>query len=166
MQPSSDWVDRWEPDEVVQLLRDVLDFSPHVTEEIAQRLGVGRRDVEAVAHLLDGADPMGPAELAKRLGVSGPAATQLVDRMVEKGHMRRAPHVDDKRKTVIEVTEEGREDVLQLLLPMFIGFQRAAERLNPEERSAVSQFLRDCMNAMREIAPVPDHLEHRGATRG
>ncbi|HLP23461.1 MAG TPA: MarR family transcriptional regulator [Microbacteriaceae bacterium] len=155
-QPSSDWVDRWEPEEVVRRLRDVIDFAPHVSEEVAHRLGVGRRDVEAVAHLLGDHGPMGPAELAKRLGISGPAATQLVDRMAEKGHLRRAPHAEDRRKTVIEVTPEGREDVLQHLIPMFVGFQRAAHDLEPSERASVVKFLDACLSSMRTIAPGLD----------
>lgn len=151
-QPSSEWVDRWEPAEVVQRLRDVIDFAPHVSDEIAERLGVGRRDVEAVSQLLGGHGPMGPVELGKRLGISGPAATQLVDRMTEKGHLHRAPHAEDGRKTVIEVTAEGREDVLQHLIPMFAGFQRAAEDLSPEERAAIMRFLDRCLDAMQGIA--------------
>lgn len=151
-QPSSEWVDGWEPAAVVQRLREVIDFAPHVSDEIAQRLGVGRRDVEAVSHLLGGHGPMGPVELGRRLGISGPAATQLVDRMTEKGHLRRNSHPDDGRKTVIEVTEAGREDVLQHLIPMFAGFQVAAAGLSASEREAVVRFLDQCLAAMQTVA--------------
>lgn len=151
-QPSSDWVDQWEPDDVVRRLRAVIDFAPHVSDEVAERLGVGRRDVEAMSHLLGDHGPMGPVELGKRLGISGPAATQLVDRMSEKGHLRRAPHHEDGRKTVVEVTPQGREDVVRELIPMFIGFQRAAAELTPDERAAAAKFLELCLDAMREVA--------------
>lgn len=151
-QPSSDWVDQWAVDDVVRRLREVIDFAPHVSDEVALRLGVGRRDVEAMAHLLGDHGPMGPAELAKRLGISGPAATQLVDRMTEKGHVRRTPHAEDGRKTVVEATAEGREHVLRELIPMFIGFQRAAEVLTREERAATVRFLDLCLASMRQIA--------------
>lgn len=152
VQPSSEWVDSWQPEQVVQRLRDVIDLAPHVSDEIAHRLGVGRRDVEAVAHLLSDGEPMGPVELARRLGISGPAATQLVDRMTEKGHLQRAAHPNDGRKTVIEVTQAGREDVLQHLVPMFAGFQVAAAGLSDSEKAAVVRFLDQCLAAMHTVS--------------
>ena len=94
---------------------------------------------------------MGPVELGRRLGISGPAATQLVDRLTEKGHVRRAPHSEDGRKTVIEVTEAGREDVLRHLIPMFIGFQQAAADLSTDERAAVVRFLDRCLASMQTV---------------
>lgn len=150
MQPSSDWVDRWEPAVVVERLRAFIDLSPHVSDEVAHRLELTRRDVEAMTHLMRDED-IGPNELARRLGVSGPAATQIVNRLEQKGHVTRSAHSGDGRKTVVQVTPSARENALRQLIPMFVGFEAAAARLDARERAVIVQFLDDCIAAMRSV---------------
>lgn len=48
-------------------------------------------------------------ELAKHLGVSLPAASQLVDRIVEQGWLRRDECPHDRRSKLISLTESGSE---------------------------------------------------------
>jgi DNA-binding MarR family transcriptional regulator len=48
-------------------------------------------------------------ELASQLGVSMPAASQMVARMVEQGWVRREESVSDRRERIISLTKEGIE---------------------------------------------------------
>jgi len=52
-------------------------------------------------------------ELAKHLGVSMPAASQLVDRIVEQGWLRREECPHDRRSRLISLTESGSELVAE-----------------------------------------------------
>ncbi len=57
--------------------------------------------------LLDEQGPSTVGHLAERDGVSQPTATQSVHRLVERGWLRRDPHPDDGRATLVSLTEEG-----------------------------------------------------------
>lgn len=156
-QHASRWVEKWQPEDVLRVLREVIDFAPHVSDHIAQELGMRRRDVEAMTHLLSA--PMGPAELSRRLGISVPAATQLVDRLTARGHVRRIAHPQDKRMTVLETTESAKGEVFSRLMPMFLGFNHAAEALAADERAVVVSFLSNCLEVMKRTvaASRPKH---------
>lgn len=51
--------------------------------------------------------PLSPGELAERLGVSGPAITYLVNRLIDSGHVRRETHQSDRRRLVLRYSEHG-----------------------------------------------------------
>ena len=59
-----------------------------------------------VLRLLDQPRPMG--ELAAMMGCDNSNMTGIVDRMEERGLVRRAPAEGDRRVKLIELTEEGR----------------------------------------------------------
>lgn len=65
---------------------------------VARRLGLSAGDYLALKHLLaaagpvEFADPPGPVELGRLLGLSSGAATGLVDRLERAGYARREPH--------------------------------------------------------------------------
>jgi DNA-binding MarR family transcriptional regulator len=46
-------------------------------------------------------------EIAEHLGVSKQAASQLVDELVKKGYVRRAPHPTDARARLVVLTDLG-----------------------------------------------------------
>ena len=64
------------------------------------------------------AGPMGPADLAQRLGMRSASVTLLLDRLEESGHVRNSPHPDDGRRKIVESTDRARVDVLTALRPL------------------------------------------------
>ena len=48
------------------------------------------------------------SEVSRRMMVSNGATTSLVDRLVEDGLVKREAHPDDRRTTLLHLTEEGR----------------------------------------------------------
>jgi DNA-binding MarR family transcriptional regulator len=61
--------------------------------------------IEIVGH--EGAIKM--MQLAEKLGVTTGTLTVSVDRLEEKGLLRRMPHQSDRRSYLIELTENGQE---------------------------------------------------------
>jgi DNA-binding MarR family transcriptional regulator len=59
-----------------------------------------------------------PNQLAPLIGTDTAGMTRLLDRLEDKGFIRRGRHLEDRRSIVIEVTEEGRA-VAPLLAPVF-----------------------------------------------
>jgi len=75
--------------------------------------------------------------------------------------VERQPHEQDRRRTQVEVTESGREDVLAHLLPMFVALDRLDGSFTAEERAVVERYLRGAiavfedLEAQRSAQPPP-----------
>ncbi len=66
---------------------------------------------------------MTPSELGERLIVSRATVTGLVDSLERRGFVRRTPHEADRRRSLVELTEEGRQ-VLARLRPLVHDSER------------------------------------------
>ncbi|MFI7435693.1 MarR family transcriptional regulator [Micromonospora haikouensis] len=153
--------------ETVAALRDMLRIAGDTRAALARRLGVGATDAAAIDHLVASTEPLGPVELGNRLGIRSASATSLVDRLVQAGHVTRAPHPRDRRRLCLQVTDHAAEQVVEALRPMLAGVERAVGRLSPEQAAATAAFLREMAAVMREyIDATPAEPAQRRAPRG
>jgi len=142
--------------ETARALRELLRVAGDTRGALARRLGIGTTDAAAIDHLISSSEPLGPVELGHRLGIRSASATTLVDRLVQAGHVRRAPHPHDRRRLALEVTEQAYDEVLAALRPMLIGVDQVVSRLTPQEAAATTAFLRAVTEVMREyVATAP-----------
>ncbi|MCP1310632.1 MarR family winged helix-turn-helix transcriptional regulator [Paenibacillus tyrfis] len=79
-----------------------------------------------------------PSLLARRIGVTKPNISILLTPLEHDGYIRRSGHPEDGRKTVISITEEGRE-LLQRYLPG--NREEIAERMKGLEEQELKQFI-------------------------
>ncbi|MFC4148388.1 MarR family winged helix-turn-helix transcriptional regulator [Micromonospora mangrovi] len=143
--------------EAARALREVLRVAGDTRSALARRLGIGATDAAAIDHLISSAEPLGPVELGNRLGIRSASATTLVDRLVQAGHVERAPHPSDRRRLSLQVTEHAFTEVLAALRPMLAGVEQAVARLTPEQAEATTAFLREVADVMRDyVATAPD----------
>jgi DNA-binding MarR family transcriptional regulator len=147
---ASAFADGWKQTGSLVALRETIARGGRLRHLIARRAGLSESDLVAMEHLMRG--PLGPAELARILDVSTAASTGVVDRLAERGHVERRAHELDRRRTQVEVTPSGREDVLAHLLPMFRELDRLDRSFTAEERAVVERYLRGVLAAF-------DHLE-------
>jgi DNA-binding MarR family transcriptional regulator len=73
---------------------------------IAARMGVTASDLDA----LDALAKHGPdtaASLAKRVDLTSGSMSRMIDRLVDAGCVRRTPDAVDRRRVLLEPTEEG-----------------------------------------------------------
>ncbi len=152
-----------QPERPATVLRNLLTLSSLARVALARRLGMSVHDVEAVEHVMtsralggDHAQAVGPAELARRLGVTTAATTQALDRLERSGHVRRAPHPHDGRRLVVEVTEQGRTAVMAELGPLLALLAEEEARLDDAERAAALTYLRGQERAYRRWLAAPD----------
>lgn len=155
--PASRFADGWEQTGSLLALREAVSAGNRVRHVIARRAGLSETDLVAMEHLLR--EPAGPGELARRLDMTTAAATGLVDRLVGRGHVERHPHEQDRRRTTVEVTPSGREEVLAHLLPMFVALDRLDRSFTPEERAVVERYLRGATAAFAEVEAQPPPSE-------
>lgn len=144
-----EWVRDWQQTETLLTVRELLDLGRRVGPAVAKRAGMSAMEMAALEQLAQ--RPMGPAELGRLLGVTSAAATGIIDRLGEHGHIERRPHGSDGRRTEVHMTESGRREAVGLLLPMFTEMAAADEELSEEEREVVLRYLRRMCQAMRYV---------------
>ena len=150
--PASSFTDGWEQTGSLVALREAIERGGRLRHGLARRAGLSESDLVAMEHLMR--EPHGPGELARILDVTTAASTGLVDRLVQRGHVQRRPHGQDRRRTQVEVTPSGREEVLAQLLPMFRELDQLDRSFSEEERAVVERYLRGVIAAF-------DHLERQ-----
>ncbi len=144
----------WSETESLVALRSAMSAAQRVSPVVARRAGLSHSELLALDHLSRG--PLGPGELARLLELTTAAATGVVDRLVSHGHADRVPRADDRRRTEVRLTESGRAEVVQLLLPMFAALQALDETFDDDERAVVARYLRGAEAAFEAVAgPVP-----------
>lgn len=102
--------------------------------------------------------------MAEMLEVSKPTASILIDRLVQLGLVQRTEDADDRRRTVVEVTEPGGALVARLRQG---GGERLAhwiEQMQREDLEALQRGLEALAGiAEREAAPTSASLPVMGA---
>ncbi len=87
-------------------------FIPAYRRWVRARLknfGIGYAWMRALGALHCGEGPIIMSDLGEELGVTPRNVTKLVDELEAEGLVRRLPHPSDRRATLIELTEKGRE---------------------------------------------------------
>jgi MarR family transcriptional regulator, organic hydroperoxide resistance regulator len=96
-----------------------------------------------VLRILRGArpDPMPTLEIGERLIERTPGITRLLDRLEEKGLVRRARSITDRRLVHAWITESGLELLATLQTPVDQADEAAVAALNPDERVQLLRLL-------------------------
>lgn len=106
----------------------------------ARVMGLAPNDVWALEHLFaDG--PLGPAELARRLGMTTASATVLLDRLEAAGHVERRPHPSDRRRLIVAPTARASDEAYRAIAPFLEELDAAEADLSADEREVIARYL-------------------------
>lgn len=122
-------------------------------DDVARATGRHRSDVVAVGAVLAGSAHGGgltPGELARRVNLSAGAVTALLDRLARAGHIRRRPHENDRRRTVVDATELGRQTSRTMFAGLIAAHERALSAYSDAELDVAARVLADLTEASRE----------------
>jgi DNA-binding MarR family transcriptional regulator len=108
--------------------------------ELSQALDVTPAQVKVLLQL-SRKGQMSVGEIADGLFVSMPAASEIVDRLVETGHVVRAPDPADRRRVIVSATAESRQAIDRLQDLRRTQVRKALLRLTPEERAVAPRAL-------------------------
>jgi DNA-binding MarR family transcriptional regulator len=114
--------------ELVALLRPKYPRDPRTQERIT---------VEQI-YVLEQLDPVRPitvSGVAVKLGVSVPAASMAVSRLVARGYVEKRVDPDDRRRRLLRITPQGMLARRAGLIPDVVMVRRALERVFPAERN-------------------------------
>lgn len=90
---------------------------------------------------LDAVGPQGITQLARVQGVSQPAMTQLVDRLVSDGLVVRRSQDDDRRTVLVALTPAGEQTVAERRSRRLARFEDDLDELTEGERVAIMAAL-------------------------
>lgn len=108
--------------------------------ELSQTLAVPPGQVKALLQL-SRKEQMSVGEIADALHVSMPAASEIVDRLVDTGHVIRTADPADRRRVLVSASSESRQVMDQLVELRRSQVRRALLRLSPEDRPVASRAL-------------------------
>jgi DNA-binding MarR family transcriptional regulator len=100
-----------------------------------------------IVALIELHEPVTPTELTRESGVRPTTLRDMVNEMIERGHVRRVENPDDRRSHFLEVTSAGRKFVKDGFAAM-----REVERVLDEEMGESVEQLRDSIAALRRAA--------------
>jgi DNA-binding MarR family transcriptional regulator len=130
---------------------------------LAAQIGLHPTDYKALG-VLDRLGPMSAGELGRHTGLAAASVTNLIERLVAKGYLRREPDPLDRRRALLHA------DVTELTdNEFFASWQRAAtqlwERYSDSELAVILDFLADTAERLRTRTEALAARGIRGAGR-
>ena len=113
--------------------------------------------------VIEGADgPLTPSEISARVIVPSATMTATLDTLERRGWIERLPNPEDRRSTLVAVTEEGR-NVVDQLLPGVRALETASlARLTPKELATLLRLLDKVLAGAAAVAADPDAVPFEG----
>lgn len=97
----------------------------------------------------------GVSDISERFDITNAAASQLVDKLVQSGFIKREEDPHDRRAKLLNLTDKGKELIQQGIEERYRWVDQLAERLTIEERLQVSEALNIMTHAAMEMEAEP-----------
>jgi DNA-binding MarR family transcriptional regulator len=97
----------------------------------------------------------GMSEISEQFEVTPAAASQLVDKLVQSGLIKREEDPSDRRAKVLDITDKGRTLIQQGIEERYRWVDELAGRLTVDERAQVSEALNIMTRAAQELEAQP-----------
>ncbi len=148
----SDWdlPPDWAGTELASTLQSVLKAAERARVGIAHRMELSHNEVDAMEHVME--QPMGPAQLSRRLGITTASSTVLVDRLEHAGHVTRHDDPNDRRRKVVAPTAQGAQAVFAEIGPLVAGIASAEQGMTASQKKTVAEYLTRVAAALERTA--------------
>lgn len=128
-------------------------------ETVRRAEGMGHTDVHAINAVVE-ADRRGyaitPTDLRKRLVLSGPATSALIDRLVRDGHLTRHRSETDHRAVILHATERARRMGADMFAPLVDHMMQVMRGIHPDDialfDAIIVMLTRAVQHAQGEVA--------------
>ncbi|GAA1205104.1 MarR family transcriptional regulator [Microbacterium maritypicum] len=107
---------------------------------VAKQLELDAPGLEVLDHLIS-RGPATPTELAHRIEISTAAMTLVLNRLEDRGHVRRDRHPSDGRKLIVTASEDAAADAERLVAPLIDEVEAQIAAMSAQERATVATFL-------------------------
>ncbi|MDN3494892.1 MarR family winged helix-turn-helix transcriptional regulator [Planococcus sp. APC 4015] len=135
--------------EVSWSLRSVNRAAAELDRAFAAHLSLSPLEYTAIDHIMSSeGDPIGPVELAARIGISPGSATEMVDRLERYGHVSRERGAADRRRVLVTTRPEAVKRILGDLAPLFDELDNLADTFSPDEQRTIQSYLRQAAHLL------------------
>jgi DNA-binding MarR family transcriptional regulator len=114
------------------------------TADLFEALGaveLSLSQVKLLHHLEDRSRELTLKQAAEVVHVSLPAASRMVDDLVQRGFVARQEDVEDRRMKRVRITDAGDMVIRRLNAARLVGLEEFVERLGDDERQVLGQLL-------------------------
>ena len=128
------------------LLYAVTTIVRKASDRVIAPLGISIAQMPFLVALRDAKQPITVTEVARRLYLEIPSVTTMIDRLCERGLVERADDPQDRRKTLVSLTENGERLAESICEPYRQLHEEMFGVLDDDERenlTAMLQKLRD-----------------------
>jgi DNA-binding MarR family transcriptional regulator len=146
-------VERDEPTSVSDLFWAVARRLRHASRESLAPWEVTPSQLRALGALMRHG-PVRPSGLAKHLGIAPRSATEVVDALEERELVRRETDPDDRRATLVVVTDHGREVGQAIRAARAAEADRVFAGLDDADRTDLERLLRRILAETDQVWPT------------
>jgi DNA-binding MarR family transcriptional regulator len=136
-------------EELARVGREHSDATVLFHATIASRLGLHPTDYKALG-ILERLGPMSAGEIARHSGLATASVTNLVDRLEEKGFVRRVRDEADRRRVLVESIRDRTAGSRALFASTIESLARLFERYSDRDLTVVSDFLARNADRLRD----------------
>jgi DNA-binding MarR family transcriptional regulator len=149
-----------QPDRVQQtiyLIRKLMQAGAYYTKELNKKYNVSAPQVACLLALLEDG-PMALSQVARKIMVNSSTLTGIIDRLEQKGLVKRTRTSLDRRVITIELTEAGRKVAENAPPPVQLKIVEGLKQLNEQEREQIIQALSKLAEMIdsKELGPAPE----------
>lgn len=151
-------------DRFTQVLQDwsevLMHRSMHDFIQFSKDSGLSMGQTRVLFHLFHGSS-CGVSDIGGLLGVTNPAASQMVHRLVTLGLIHRTEDPDDRRVKQLQLTENGRLIVMERIEARRRWMEQLTYALTSEEQTLIIDALNLLVDAARNLKSRVNKLESR-----
>jgi len=144
--------------EFIQITRQFMDIAMqralHERLHFAKSLGLSMPQLSVLIQL-HFRGVCGMSEVSERFEITPAAASQLVDKLVQSGLIRREEDPRDRRAKCLNLTDKGKELLQRNFDERYQWLDELAEKLTASERAKVMEALEMMTRAAQELETEP-----------
>lgn len=132
---------------------------------VAEQVGLGATE-EKTLLILSGLGPLTAGEIAQSTGLTTSSVTSLIDRLEQKGFVRRVRDTNDRRRVIVELDQEKFAGLTEVFASLQGDFDDLLSGYNDEELAVIEDYLtRTAERSQRVIARLNQQLDNTHKNR-
>jgi DNA-binding MarR family transcriptional regulator len=117
---------------------------------IAEQVGIGATE-EKTLLLLSQQGPLTAGEIAQKTGLTTASVTSLIDRLENKGFVRRLHDTTDRRRIIVEPVQARLDELYKMFDVVQEGFGELLGNYNDDQLAAIADYLKRAAARSHEL---------------
>ena len=148
----------------IDLLRELAANFDALNNAFSPRAGLNRTDLRAL-DIISRQESLTAGQLAARLKLTTGAITGVLDRLERAGHAIRTHDAEDRRRVVVQPTQEAADENSLVFLDLAQNLEQLLDEYSEEEREVIDGFLSKINRTVAERADQLSSNRRRGQLR-